>query len=174
MIGKVLVAYASKHGSTAEIAEQIGEVLRSADLPVVVAPAGEVTELAPYSAVVLGSAVYMGRWRREASRFATRYASLLAGRHTWIFSSGPTDEGDPVELTDGWTYPKSLQTTIEGIAPRDVRLFHGKLDPGELGVFERWIVRTVKAPVGDYRDPATIAAWAEGIAATLQTREGRA
>ncbi|MDZ7708369.1 MAG: flavodoxin domain-containing protein [Trueperaceae bacterium] len=170
MIGQVLVAYASKHGSTAEIAEQIGAVLADAGLPVHVAPVGEVTEMAPYSAVVLGSAVYMGRWRREASRFVTRYADLLAGRDTWIFSSGPTDEGDPVELTDGWTYPKPLQATIERIAPRDVRLFHGKLDPEELGLFERWVVRAVKAPVGDYRDPSTIAAWAREIAATLVAR----
>lgn len=171
MTEKVLVAYASKHGSTAEIAEQIGAVLRDADLPVHVAPVREVTDLTPYTAVVLGSAVYMGRWRREASGFVTRHADQLAGRDTWIFSSGPTDEGDPEQLSDGWTFPKPLQATIERIAPRDVKLFHGKLDPDELGVFERWIVRTVKAPMGDFRDPATIEAWARGIAATLQERD---
>ena len=142
MNDEVVVAYASKHGSTAEIAEQIGEGLHDAGLSVTVAPVTEVKDLTPYSAVVLGSAVYMERWRREASGFLTRHAEQLATRDTWIFSSGPTDEGDPVELTDGWTFPKSLQATIERIAPRDVNLFHGKLDPDGLGVFERWIVRT--------------------------------
>lgn len=169
-LDKVLVAYASKHGATAEIAEQIAAVLRGAGLPVQVAPVGEVEDVTSYSAVVLGSAVYMGRWRREASRFVTRHADRLADRYTWIFSSGPTDEGDPEELTNGWALPKPLQATIERIVPCDVKLFHGKLDPDELGVFERWIVRTVKAPMGDFRDPATIEAWAQGIAATLQER----
>lgn len=171
MTDGVLVAYASKHGSTGEIAQQIGAVLRDAGLSVVVAPVGEATDLTPYSAVVLGSAVYMGRWRSEASGFVTRHADQLAARETWIFSSGPTDDGDPVELTDGWTFPKSLQATIERIEPRDVKLFHGKLDRDELGVFERWIVRAVKAPMGDYRDPATIAAWARDIAAALHERD---
>ena len=168
---EVLVAYASKHGSTAEIAERIGAVLRDAGLPVAVAPVREVTDLTSYTAVVLGSAVYMGRWRREASGFVTRHADQLAARDTWIFSSGPTDEGDPVELTDGWTFPKPLEATLERIAPHDVTVFHGKLDPDQLGLFERWIVRTVKAPIGDFRDPATIEAWASDIAAKLQERD---
>lgn len=172
-VGEVLVAYASKHGATAEIAERIGAVLLDAGLPVQVAPVAEVTDLTPYSAVVLGSAVYMGRWRREASGFVTRHADELARRDTWIFSSGPTDEGDPEELTNGWTFPKPLQATIERIAPRDVKLFHGKLDPDELGLFERWIVRTVKAPMGDFRDPATIASWAQDIAVALRERDAR-
>jgi len=83
------VAYASKHGSTAEIAEAIGDELRAAGRTVDVRDAGEVTDLAGYDAVVLGSATYMRRWRREARRFLRHHASALADCPFWVFSSGP-------------------------------------------------------------------------------------
>jgi menaquinone-dependent protoporphyrinogen oxidase len=67
MESQVLVAYATKHGATAEIAERIGQVLREADLQADVLPAERVSDLTPYRAVVLGSAVYAGQWREEAA-----------------------------------------------------------------------------------------------------------
>ena len=67
---KVLVAYGTKHGATAEIAEKIGQVLRQAGLPTEVLPADGVGDLTPYKAVVLGSALYIGRWRKGAKVLA--------------------------------------------------------------------------------------------------------
>jgi menaquinone-dependent protoporphyrinogen oxidase len=165
---RILVTYASKHGATAEIAEQIGAVLREADLWVDVEPTEQVATLVPYQAVVLGSAVYIGRWRAEARRFLREHRDELAARDVWLFSSGPTGEGDPEELARGWTLPKALKDDVEHVAPHDVALFHGALDPDELGFFERWIVRRVGAPEGDFRDPEAIASWARGIAAALK------
>ena len=164
---RVLVAYASKHGATEEIAERIGVTLRAAGLAVDVDRAGEIDAVARYDAVVLGSAVYVGRWRGEASRFLKQHRDALAERPTWLFSSGPTGDGEPVEATSGWTFPASLKPLLESIAPRDVALFHGKLDPDELGFFERWIVRRVGAPEGDFRDLEAIDAWARSIAEAL-------
>ncbi|MEA3375393.1 MAG: flavodoxin domain-containing protein, partial [Chloroflexota bacterium] len=66
MAHQVLVAYATKHGATAEIAKKVGQVLREAGLPTDVLPAGDVGDLTSYSAVVLGSAIYIGRWRKDA------------------------------------------------------------------------------------------------------------
>lgn len=66
---QVLVAYATKYGATAEIAEKIGQVLRQAGLHTDVLPTDRVSDLTPYKAVVLGSAVYMFRWRKEAATF---------------------------------------------------------------------------------------------------------
>lgn len=168
MSTRILVTYASKHGATAEIAERIGAVLRAARLWTDVEPVQQVATLTPYRAVVLGSAVYMGRWRAEARRFLQENRAALAGRDVWIFSSGPTGRGDPETLTKGWTLPSALQDDVEVIRPHAVALFHGALDPGDLGFFERWIVRRVGAPEGDYRDPAAIEAWARGIVGALR------
>ena len=102
---QVLVAYATKHGATAEIAEKIGQVLRQAGLRTDVLPADPAfgrSDLVAYKAVVLGSAVYIGRWRKEAVKFLQANEAALAEKPVWLFSSGPTGEGDPVELVKGW------------------------------------------------------------------------
>ncbi|MGD8243984.1 MAG: flavodoxin domain-containing protein [Anaerolineae bacterium] len=164
----VLVAYASKHGGTAEIAERIGEVFRRAGIPTDVLPADRVSDLAAYQAVVLGSGVYIGRWRKEAARFLKANEQLLAGRPVWLFSSGPTGEGDPVELSEGWRFPGSLQPIADRIQPRDVAVFGGVLNEKKLGAIEKWMIRNVGAAPGDFRDWETIAAWATEIAAALK------
>ncbi|MBC7224302.1 MAG: flavodoxin domain-containing protein [Anaerolineae bacterium] len=165
---KVLVAYATKYGATAEIAEKIGETLQEAGLQAEVLPVEQVHDLAPYEAVVLGSAVYAGRWRREAATFLRTHEEALAQRPVWLFSTGPTGEGDPVQLMQGWRFPEDLQPVAERIAPRDIAFFHGALDPGKLNLGERLVIHALKAPTGDYRDWEAIAAWAAGIAQALK------
>jgi menaquinone-dependent protoporphyrinogen oxidase len=166
---KVLVAYGTKYGSTAEIAEKIGEVLRQAGFDADVLPANQVKDLAPYGAVVLGSAVYMGQWRREAARFLKANEKVLAERPVWIFSSGPVEEGDPEELVEGWGFPKRLQPVADRIQPRDNVIFHGAVDPEKLTPFHKWVLENVKSPVGDFRDWDAITAWASGIADALKS-----
>lgn len=161
---RVLVAYASKYGATAEIAERIGEVLREAGLAADVQPADQVKDLGPYDAVVLGSAVYIGRWEKGAARFLKANETALADKPVWLFSSGPTGEGDPVELTDGWRLPKGLQPVADNVAPRDITVFHGALDEKNLNVIQKWMIKNVGAPIGDFRDWDAIAAWARSIA----------
>ena len=116
MSERVLVAYGSKYGSTAEIAQAIGTTLRVAGLEVDVKRAHEVRSLEPYRAVVLGSAVYMARWRRDAIRLLRR-RSELGEREVWLFSSGPVgeDKDEPAEQRDRWTKPKR----VEQLAPRN-------------------------------------------------------
>jgi menaquinone-dependent protoporphyrinogen oxidase len=165
---KVLVAYATKHGATAEIAEKIGQVLRQAGLRTDVLPADGVSDLTPYKAVVLGSAFYIGRWRKDAVKFLQAHEKMLAERPVWLFASGPTGEGDPVELVEGWRYPKALQPIIDHIRPRDVAIFHGALDMKKLNPVEKWIIKNVKAPVGDFRDWDAITSWATAVADVLR------
>ena len=167
MDGRVLVAYASKYGATAGIAERIGQVLRDADLSVDVLAADQVDSLADYRAVILGSAVSMGRWRRESARLLTTNETILRGKPVWLFSSGPMGEGDAEELTEGWRFPRKLQPIADRIGPRDIVVFHGAVDVEKLGFFDKWILKKVEAPVGDFRDWAAITAWAEGIVAAL-------
>ena len=168
MDNQVLVTYASKHGATAEIAEKVGEVLRQEGLPVDVLPTTQVRDLTPYHAVVLGSAVYIGRWHKEAVRFLEANESVLAEKPVWLFSSGPTGEGDPLELTQGWCLPGKLQPIVERIAPRDIAVFHGALAVDKLNFIEKWMIKNVKAPVGDFRDWEAITAWATAIVAVLK------
>jgi menaquinone-dependent protoporphyrinogen oxidase len=163
-----LVAYGTKYGATAEIAEKIGELLRQAGLEADVLPADRVSGLSAYAAVVLGSAVYIGRWRKEAARFLEANQAALAEKPVWLFSSGPTGEGDPVELTQGWKLPGKLQPIADRIGTRDIAVFHGASDPERLNFLEKWMLNNVKAPVGDFRDWEAIASWAGGIAEELQ------
>ena len=168
MSKKVLVTYATKHGATAEIAEKIAELLQEAGLPTDVAPVKQVKELTPYSAVILGSAVYIGRWRKEAVKFLENNEQALAGRDVWLFSSGPTDEGDPVELLEGWKLPEKLQPAAERIQPHDIAVFHGVLDLDTLNFIERTMLSKMDVPVGDFRDWEMITAWATAVADTLR------
>ena len=165
---KVLVAYGTKYGATAEIAERIGQVLREAGLGADVQPADRVGDLAPYAAVVLGSAVYIGQWRKEAAKFLKTNEAALAEKPIWLFSSGPTGEGDPVELAQGWRFPGKLQPIADHIQPRDIAIFLGAADESKMGRLDRWLLKNVKAPMGDFRDWDAIAAWATAIAKALQ------
>lgn len=164
----VLIAFATKYGATAEIAEKIAEILRGVGLTVDVKLADEVHDLSAYQAVVLGSAVYAGQWRKEAAEFLKNNEKALAQRPTWLFSSGPTGEGDPVELMKGWRFPEALLPIAERIQPREIVLFHGVLDMQKMNFAERLLIRGMKAPTGDFREWDSIEAWAQNIAQTLQ------
>lgn len=167
---RVLVAFASKHGATEEIAHKIGDTLGAAGLTIDVLPVDQVKDVQAYAAVILGSAVYVGQWRKEAAKFLTEQEQALARRPVWLFSSGPTGEGDPVELMQGFRFPERLQPVADRVGPRDIAFFHGALDPQRLSLGEKLVVKGVKAPLGDFRDWHAIAAWAEGIGASLTAR----
>jgi menaquinone-dependent protoporphyrinogen oxidase len=168
MNGTILVAYASKYGATREIAEQIGQELRQAGLPVDVLPVDSVRDLTLYSAVILGSAVYIGQWQKAAEAFLRANTEALAMRPVWLFSSGPTGQGDPVALLEGWRLPDALRPVADRIRPRDVAVFHGHINPAKVNFIERTAVKALKKPFGDFRDWGAIAAWTNTITGALQ------
>ena len=92
----------------------------------------------------------------------------LAARDVWIFSSGPTDEGDPVELVEGWTLPEKLKPVADRVQPHDIAVFHGELDPDKMNFIERTMVKNIKVPTGDFRDWEMIAEWATAVAGALK------
>ena len=168
MDGKILVAYASKYGATKESAEKIGAVLRQAGLQVNILPADGKLDPAAYRGVILGSAVYIGKWQKEAVAFLLANEKALAERPVWIFSSGPSGEGNPVELVEGWRLPTDVQPAADRIHPRDVAVFHGNINLAKLNFMEKFAVKNVvKKPFGDFRDWKMIEAWANSIAAAL-------
>ncbi|MGQ9516707.1 MAG: flavodoxin domain-containing protein [Anaerolineae bacterium] len=166
---KVLVAYGTKYGATAEIAGRIGNILQKAGWAVDVLPAGKASDISLYNAMVLGSAVYAGSWRKDAAQLLTKHEKALSERPVWLFSSGPTGSGDPVTLLNGWSLPDALRPVAERIHVRDIAVFHGALDMQKLNFAERFLIRGIKAPAGDFRDWNAITAWAEGIAKALQS-----
>jgi len=165
---QILVAYASKYGATAEIAERIGQVLTQTGLQVDILPVKEIDDLRSYKAVILGSAVYIGQWRKEAVKFMKANEEMLVQRPVWLFSSGPTGKGDPVELLQGWRLPRAVQPIADRIQPRDSTVFHGNVNVAKLNFIEKWLLKNVKAPAGDFRNWETIAAWATNIANALK------
>lgn len=167
MSARVLVAFASKHGATAEIAARIAAVLRGCGCETEVCPAREEADPAGYAGVVVGSAVYGGRWLSPAVRFLKTRADELIQRPLWLFSSGPTGRGDPVALLRGWRHPEPLRGLVERLHPRDVAVFHGVLVRERLNLLERIMVRAVKAPYGDFRDWTAIERWSRSVAEAL-------
>jgi len=165
---KVLVAYASKYGATAEIAEKIGQALKQEGLQADVQPVKSVKNPAEYTAVVLGSAVYIGQWRKEVANFLKKNEKMLTERPVWLFSTGPAGEGDPVQLMKGWRFPKGLQPVADSIKPRDIAIFHGNVNAKKMNFIEKWMINNVKSPVGDFRDWNAITKWATDIASVLK------
>jgi menaquinone-dependent protoporphyrinogen oxidase len=169
---KILVTYASQYGATAEIAEKIGAVLRQAGLQADVLPVDRVQNLPSYQAVILGSGVYIGQWNKQAAAFLQANVETLAGRPVWLFSSGPTGEGDPVELVKGERLPAALKPAADRIHPRDIAVFHGYINPDKLSFIQKWAIKNVvKKPSGDFRDWDMIARWAGKVAETLKAAE---
>ena len=165
----ILVAYASKHGSTEGIARFLAERLQASGREAEVRPVGEVTDVGAPEAVVLGSALYAGSWLKEGVEFARMHAAALSDVPVWMFSSGPLGE----EVEDDEQQPRQWPELQETLSPREHRVFFGALDRSKLGFAERMIVKAVKAPDGDFRDWNAIGAWADEIAASLPPRGGR-
>ncbi len=169
---KAIVVYASRYGSTREIAEFIAEKLRREGIEAEAESVDAALRVEGYDAVVVGSAVYMGHWMKEAAEFVRRNRDALTGRPVWLFSSGPLQlPPDITSLDDPKLRPEEIGELCEAIRPRDHRVFFGALDPAKLGFGHR-MIRKLPAgrdllPEGDFRNWDDIAAFAAEIARTL-------
>jgi menaquinone-dependent protoporphyrinogen oxidase len=159
---RVLVSAGSKHGSTIEIAEKIGEALRGRGYEVDVTPPEEVVGLASYDVVVLGSAVYAGHWTTSAIELAGRVAERRENLAIWLFSSGPI--GDPPKPEED---PVDVSEISESTGARAHHVFSRKIDTSKLSFAEKAILIAVRAAEGDFRDWAEIESWATDIADQL-------
>lgn len=164
----VLVAYASRNGGTAGIAEWIGAVLAEEGLDARVVPAAAVRDMpvpAP-AAVVLGSGLYTGRWLRAAVRFTRRHRAALLCVPVWLFSSGPLDAG---AATRDIPPTDQVAHTADRVDAAEHMTFGGRLVPGARGAIARMMLR--RGQGGDYRDPARVTAWARRIAEDVHAAE---
>jgi menaquinone-dependent protoporphyrinogen oxidase len=161
---RILVSAASKHGSTREIATRVAEALRTGlacDAVVDVVPAAEVGDVTSYDAVVLGSAVYVGRWMEDARRVAELIVTHPP-RPVWLFSSGPI--GDPPKPDEE---PVEISDIVKSTHARGHRVFAGRLDRHRLGFGEKAVVVALRVADGDFRDWDAIDAWGTQIAAEV-------
>jgi menaquinone-dependent protoporphyrinogen oxidase len=177
-IMNVLVAYASRHGATREIAERIAATLRAEGLEAQARSVSDVRDVKPYDAVVVGSAAYMFHWLKEASSFVHRHRAVLAAKPVWLFSSGPlgtepvNEEGVDQKVA---SIPKELPELQASVGARDHRVFFGVYhrDRPPIGLAERVMAMMPAArealPDGDFRDWPEIEAWAAEIARQLRS-----
>ena len=163
-MSRVLVAYASKHGSTAEIAEAVSAEIREAGHSVDCLEAGSVKDLEGYEAVVLGSAVYIKRWRGDAKHFLRKQGKALARIPFWVFSSGPT--GDPADDDPEWLEPPKIMARAEQLGVREHVVFGGRISP-EGGPMMRSMAEKIPEEFHDRRDWDEIRRWAAKIAGEL-------
>ena len=167
----VLVAAASKHGWTEEIAARIGADLADSGLDVEVKKLEDLDDLVGYEACVLGSGVYFGNWVKPARRFIEAHAAELAQRPTWLFASGSIVGDPPVDDDPNALHAGLAERLVETTRAREHRLFAGKLDKSKLGLVERLPVRMARGREGDWRDWAAVDEWAAAIAHELEDSE---
>jgi len=162
---RVLVAAASAHGGTAEIAQAIGAALAAHGVRAKVMPAQQVLAVADFDAVILGSAVYRGRWLQSAVDLVYRSHEALTTRPVWLFSSGPVGKPGGRLARSMWHEPAEVAEIRAACRAVDHQMFAGRLDRRQLNWPQRLAVLAVPGLAGDFRDWDQIRAWADSIRA---------
>ncbi len=162
---RALVAYGSKRGGTEGLAFQVADGLRAEGFVVHARPAGDVHEIGSFDVVILGGALYAGRWHKAARRLATRHAAELREHPIYFFSSGPLD----ASAVQGDIPPvRGVADLMRRVGARGHVTFGGRLSPYARGFPASAMA---KRRAGDWRDPGQVHDWTRRIAAEL--RAGR-
>ena len=163
-------AYASRFGSTREIASRIADAVRTDGNDVDLRSVDEISDFDRYDAVVFGSGVYDGSWTAEATELMRRHAAVLARKPVWLFSVGSF--GDRHLIVGGLIKkePKELGEFEEALHPRDYRVFAGVIDLDHWPAWGRLLFKALGGHAGDNRQWPDIDTWAETIAQALQAQ----
>jgi menaquinone-dependent protoporphyrinogen oxidase len=153
---EVLIAYATKHGSTHEVAETVAAHLAQFGVEAHTLPADRVESLDEYQAVVLGAPLYMGRWHRDARAFLRRFRTELASRPLAVFALGPLED-TPKQWEGASEQLYKALAHVPAVEPVTVGLFGGAIVPETLHFPFSHI------PAGDLRDWDAIRAWTERL-----------
>jgi menaquinone-dependent protoporphyrinogen oxidase len=160
MPGSILIAYATKHGSTREVADSLAAALNAHHFDVATFPAAEVDDLSPYNGVVVGGSLYTGRWHPDALDFLKRHRGALETVPVAVFAMGPRTM-DLKDVAQSRAQLDHALTKVSGVAPFAVTIFGGVLDPRKLRFpFNRM-------PASDARDWDAVHAWVDDIAPGL-------
>jgi menaquinone-dependent protoporphyrinogen oxidase len=165
----VLVAYASRHHGTEEMAAEIAGVLRRAGFEVDLRAAADVQAIEPYGAVIVGSAVYMFKWESPALELVRRERLTLAERPVWLFSSGPVGDGKSTRHPEIVPHPDGVDQLADEIGARGRAMFGGRVDAHQGGL--AMAIMAKAGLEGDWRDLPRVRSWALEIAAALRTAD---
>jgi menaquinone-dependent protoporphyrinogen oxidase len=162
----ILLAYATRFGSTQEVAETITSALREAPLEVDLQLMQEVRTLANYDVVVLGAAIYNGKRHADAHQFVAQHQGTLSQRLVAIFTLGPLSNSNAAKRNSRRQLDGEL-AKYPWLKPVSVEVFAGKYDPSKLGMgfFDRFV------PARDLRNWDAIRAWAKALPAQLKHDE---
>jgi menaquinone-dependent protoporphyrinogen oxidase len=160
MTKPLLVAYATKHESTHEVAKAIADRLQVLGHPAELRAARDVESLSQYGGVVLGGALYMGRWHRDARRFLARHREELAALPLAVYAMGPL----ALEVDDIAASRRQLDRALAAehdLEPVSVAIFGGVIDPAKLRFPFTHMEET------DARDWDAIRYWTDEVATSL-------
>jgi len=169
---RVLVAYASKYGSTKEVAESIADTLKENGLAVDLKPSREVRSLEEYTAVVLGAPLYMIHWHKDAHKFLSWHRETLINLPVAVFALGPLDDKEE-EWKEVRSQLEKELAKFSWLKPVAVEVFGGKFDPKNLRFPDNLLARLPASPIHDMpardtRDWDAIRAWARSLASRFQ------
>ncbi len=165
MSARILVAYVSPKGSTAEIAQAIGKELESAGYGVGVLEMNTVSSLDGFNAVVIGAPLYMGKVSGDVGKFIGKHLDDLDKMPVAAFTVGMSPVGADPAVTEKAL--KIFQNALAPLEPVAVMIFAGKVDPEKLSFMQKWMIGKAKAPVGDFRNWEAIANWAKELPGKL-------
>lgn len=161
MSNRVLIAYATKTGSTAEIATRIGEIIAEKGFSVDVKPAKEVIDISPYSTVLVGSGIRVGQMMGEAMKFITKNQAALKEKHFSVFFGCMIlKDHTPEKIEEVSAY---LQPVRDLVQPEYEGMFAGVIDPAKMTLVERMMMKVMKVPQGDFRNWTAIESWAREV-----------
>jgi menaquinone-dependent protoporphyrinogen oxidase len=169
---KVLVAYASKYGSSQEVAEAIAATLRENVLVVDLEPMRKVKTLDEYTAIVLGAPIYMLHWHKDAHSFLSKHREALMKRPVAIFALGPLHDEEEEWKETRSQINKEL-AKFPWLTPISIEVFGGRFDPAKLCLPDKIISSLPasplhKMPASDIRDWTVIRFWANNLVSQLQ------
>jgi menaquinone-dependent protoporphyrinogen oxidase len=169
-VSSILVAYATKYGSTKEVAERVAEALRGTGLAVDCVGVGDVTDLGPYDAVVFGAPFYIGKIPKEGSEFLERMRAALESKPVAFFSLGPVRASD--DMAEARQQIDQFLGKLGWFTPVITEMFHGKYDPEALHGLDKLLTKPKASPLhgvpaSDAREWDAIEAWAQSLPGVL-------
>jgi menaquinone-dependent protoporphyrinogen oxidase len=168
MKSRVLIVYASRAGSTGEVARAIGQTLNDAGALVDVRSVSDENDLGSYKAVIVGSAIRVGRWLPEAVDFVKKHRDELSRVPSAYFVVCSTMKDDtPENRKKTLAYLDPVHKAAPNIKPVDIGLFAGVIDFNKLSFMDRSMLKVRGASEGDFRNWAAIKKWATDIAPML-------